>query len=54
MNKILLRLIHTFTKHNYEPIGFHNLCGGKHDIVMCDCGKEKYTTDGYTERKRRP
>lgn len=52
MNKIILRLIHIFTKHDYEIVGFHNLYGGQHQIVRCDCGKEKYTKECFNGYER--
>jgi len=52
LKEILLRILHVFTGHDYEVVGFHNLYGGRCKIISCDCGKEKYTHEHFTGYKR--
>ena len=51
VNKLILRLFHIFVGHDYKVVGFHNFYGGKHSILSCVCGKEKYSRETFTEYK---
>ena len=53
MKKILLRILHFFNnEHAYEVCGFHNLNGGKDQILKCDCGKELYSKEEFVGYNR--